>query len=133
MPQLSRLPRNVLLGAALGALLGVALIGVGLLRAGLVLLSGAKVTPPSSQDVKVLTFYVGGFSGAGAIVGTARSLLPKTAALVIGCLLGGVVVVLAIAAGDQGLGALDRTDWIVYPILGMTFGAAAAIGLLRKG
>lgn len=45
----------------------------------------------------------------------------------------GVVVVLAIAAGDQGLGALDRTDWIVYPILGMTFGAAAAIGLLRKG
>ena len=132
MPQLSRLPRNALLGALLGSLLGVAFIGVGLLRAGFVLLSGGKVTPPSAEDVRVLMFYVGGFGATGATVGAARSLLPRTAALVIGCVLGGVIVVLAIAAGDKGLGALDRMDWIVYPILGMTFGAAAAIGLLRK-
>jgi hypothetical protein len=45
----------------------------------------------------------------------------------------GVIVMLAIALGDQGsLGALDAVDWVALPAMGMLLGGAAAYGYTRS-
>jgi hypothetical protein len=133
MPQLTRLGRNAAFGAILGGLVGILLIGVGLLRAVVVLVGGGSLKPPSADDLRVLAFYAGGFAAAGGALGAAKPLLHTRFAIAVGCMVAGVIVVLAIAAGEKGgLASLDRGDWVVLPLLGVVFGAAAAISCLRN-
>jgi hypothetical protein len=78
----------------------------------------------------LLVFYVGGFVTAGALFGLFQPMLRGRVGTTIGCILGGVIVVFAIAIGD-GKG-IHGIDWIAYPAMGIVFGGAAAYGLLEE-
>ena len=133
MPNLSRMPQNAAVGALVGACVGVAFIGVGVLRAGVAVVAGEHFRPLSSSDARLLAFYVIGFAVGGAAYGMVRAVFTKTLGLVMGFMLGGVVVMFAIMVGDEGsFAALDQMDVVFGVIMGIVFGAAAAIGVLRK-
>jgi hypothetical protein len=131
--QRPRALRNLAVGAGLGVATALLFIGVGIIRAVVAVISGARVAPPTSHDARILLFYVGGFAVAGAFLGVLLPYLHAKSLKYLGFAAGGVVVMLAIAAGDQGgLGALDRVDWIALPILGAILGLAAGFGYLRN-
>ena len=131
MPNISSLPRNAAIGAVVGALLGILLIGVGLIRAGITVVSGGHMQPVSAQDKSVLAYYLVGFAIAGAVAGAARSTFSKKVAIVLGCMLGGMIVVFAILVGEEGsIHALTEEELLICPVLGVVFGAAAAAGIL---
>lgn len=120
-------------GAAWGAGAGALLIGIGLIRAFFVVLGGRRIEALAGKDLRVLAFYVGGFAIGGATFGALRPLLRGTVGIYVGCMLVGVIVMLAIALGDQGkLGALDAVDWVALPAMGMLFGGAVAYGYTRS-
>ena len=130
----SSFPRRVALGAALGVAAGTLLVGVGLLRAALFLLGGGRIAAPEAAELRMLAFYVGGFGAGGALIGALRPLLRGTAGAYVGCMLAGVVVMLAIVLGDKGsLEAADPFELMLFSALGATFGAAAAHGFTRSG
>ena len=126
------LARRTALGAALGSGAGVLLVSVGLVRAAALLLGGGRLEPVEARDLRGLAFYVGGFGTGGALFGALRPVLRGRAGVYTGCMLVGVVVMLAIALGDKGsLAALDAVDWVVLPGMGVLFGCAAAYGWTR--
>jgi len=124
---------NALRGTALGALVGIALIGIGVIRALVTLLGGGRFAPFTNADWRLLVFYVGGFAFVGGILGAVRIQERGRTAIVFGAMAAGIVVMFAFVAGDKGgLSGMDRLDWIVLPALGALFGAAAAYGYLRR-
>ena len=129
----SPLGRRIARGATLGAAAGTLLVCVGLIRVVIALLAGGRIGAPGARDLRLLAFYVGGFAVGGAVFGALRPLLRGTAGVYDGCMLVGVIVMLAIALGDKGsLRALDTFDWVVLPALGVLFGGAAAWGYTRS-
>ncbi len=131
--QFPPLLRDVVRGAGYGAALALFFIGIGVLRAVVALISGAHMNPLTPEDARVLVFYVGGFTVAGALLGFLLRRLDAMLLKYLGFMAGGAVVMLAIATGDQGgLRALDRTDWIALPALGGALGLAVGYGFLRN-
>jgi hypothetical protein len=131
--QNASLPRRIALGAAFGTTAGALFVAVGLLRAAASLLGGGRIEGPSAHDLGGIAFYIGGFGTGGALFGALRPLLPGKGGVYAGCMLVGVIVMLAIAVGDKGsLAALDAVDWVVMPAVGMLFGAGAAFGWTRS-
>jgi hypothetical protein len=125
--------RNALKGTLAGAFAGVVLICIGLVRALVVLLSGGRFKPLTSTDLRLLVFYVGGFALVGGLLGAARIHDRGRAIIVLGYVVGGVILMLAIVAGDDGsLSGMHGSDWLWLPALGALFGAAAAYGHLRR-
>lgn len=125
-------PRRVIVGAALGFAAGALLVGVGAIRVAAFILGGGRLEASDAGDLRWIAYYVGSFGLGGALFGALRPLLRGNGGVYAGCMLVGVIVVLAIALSDQGsLGALDATDWVVLPGMGMLFGAAAAFGWTR--
>jgi hypothetical protein len=130
----SSIARRVGLGALLGLGAGILLVGVGIARIAVFLLGGGRLAAIDAGDVRALTFYVGGFGAGGALIGALRPLLHGKGGVYVGCMLAGIVVMLAIAVGDKGsLSALDGVDWVAMPLMGMVFGSAAAYGFTRNG
>jgi hypothetical protein len=129
----SSFARRVGLGALLGIGAGILLVGVGVARIAVFLLSGGRLAELEADDVRILVFYVGGFGAGGALIGALRPLLRGKGGVYVGCMLAGIVVMLAIAIGDKGrLSALDGVDWVAMPLMGMVFGSAAAYGFTRN-
>ena len=125
--------RGALEGAGVGFVFAVCLIGIGLLRALLALVSGRHLAALTGQDARLLAFYVGGFVVAGGLIGAAGPFLPGRVGTYARFVFGGMVVVLAIVIGDQGsLAATDSMDWIFIPVLGTVFGLAAAYGWTKE-
>jgi len=125
------LGRRFLLGAALGVGIGVCLIGLGVLRALIILATGGHLEPLTADDWRVLGSYAAGFSLVGGILTAVRIHERGRGILYLGYMVGGVIVMLAIAIGDQGWKGLALVDWIVLSAIGLLFGAAAAHGHLR--
>ena len=133
MTRLQTHVRSATLGALWGLGGAVLALCVGLIRMLVALVSGAHVSGLSAGDVRELEFYVGGFVAAGVFIGFLWPALPGRVGKIIAFMFGGVILIFAIAVGDQGsFAALDRTDRIAMTLLGMVFGAAAAYGYLRN-
>jgi hypothetical protein len=124
--------RGAVEGAGIGFLSAFACIGIGLVRAAFVLLSGRHLAPLTAQDARLFAFYVGGFVIAGVLIGAAGPFLPGRVGTYARFAFGGMVVTLAIVMGDQGsIAATDTADWIFVLFFGPLFGFAAAYGYLR--
>lgn len=125
--------RQAIRGGGLGLLVGVLLIGVGVARAALLLLTGGQLSAISSDDLRLAVYYVGGFGIAGAVLG---ALLPRlrgnlaTHALFAGA--GMIVMVAIMASGTGGLRAHDRVDWWFLLPLGAAFGLAFGYGWNKR-
>ena len=120
-------------GARLGALVGLAFIGIGLIRGVALLLGGDRPSAPTLADLRMFGFYVGGFALAGGLLGAVRLPERGRTGILLGCMAGGVVVMLAIQAGSEGgLGGMHSADWIALPAIGALLGAAGAFGFLRR-
>lgn len=136
MPVIARFQthaRSAAAGAAVGLAFSILALGVGVVRALFVLASGAHVTGPSSGDIRLLAFYVGGFMAAGVLIGAFWPALRGTASKTLVFMLGGVVMMFFIVVGDEGsVAAIDTADRIFIIVLGIVFGAAAAYGYLRN-
>jgi hypothetical protein len=123
---------RVLAGAGIGALAGLLLIGVGLLRALVHLLGGGRLQALSMSDLRTFVFYVGGFALGGAVFGALRPALRGTRGIYVGCMIAGAIVMLALAVSDVKPGeALGLMYWLVLIIAGAIFGAAVAFGWTR--
>jgi hypothetical protein len=127
------LPRNALLGAAIGAAAGGVLLLIGAGRAVLVLLGGGRLAPLVASEARLMTAYVGAFALGGALMGAARPFLNSRLAVYAMLALAGAVVMNIIAIGDNGLAAHDTVDWVVMSLVGAIFGLAGARGFLGKG
>ena len=124
---------DVARGAGIGLVIGLLFMGVGFLRAVLLLLTGGKLAALSLDDLRFAVFYLGGFGLAGAVVG---GLLPRfrgAVATYVCFAFGGMVVMAAIMAGDKGdLASNDRSDWLALMTLGAVFGLAAGHGWRKR-
>jgi hypothetical protein len=125
--------RNVLAGAGLGAALAGLFLLVGVLRAALAVALGGSFAALTGSDVRILVFYVVGFTLAGAFVGALRPLLHRRAAIYAALSAAGVIVMYTLAIADEGLAGMDRSDWIAMTVMGSLFGSALAWGFLRRG
>ena len=134
MSKLTDHARSAIEGALLGLGFAAVALLVGVIRALVVILGGARVSGGlSSEDRRLLVFYVGGFTAAGFLIGAVWPLLPGKLGRYVAFAFGGIVMVFAIVAGDKGgLAALDRTEAVVKTSLGIIFGLAAAYGYLRQ-
>src|SRR5690242_2438544 len=100
--------RNAAGGAGWGGVLALVCLGVGALRILAALVFGAHVALPTVADLRLLAFYVGGFSVAGALLGVARPLLRTRRTSYVGCACAGALAMIVIGVGDKGsLRALD--------------------------
>ena len=86
----------------------------------------------TAEDIRVLIYYVGGFTIAGALVSALWPRLTTKFSKYIGFSLAGIVVTFAISVGEKGgLKGLDRVDLIASVLLGILFGCAFAYGYER--
>jgi hypothetical protein len=123
---------GALRGALFGGAIGVAFLGIGLLRAALFLLSGRHLDPISSDDLRLATFYVSGFAVAGTLLGGFWQLFRSKAIAYVGFALAGMIVMTAIMASQKGgLRGNDAVDWVVLLSLGAGFGCAFGRGFLK--
>src|SRR4051794_30986138 len=83
---------DAVIGFRYGALLGLGLILIGLLRF-IVVAASHDVVAPKWQELELLTYYVATFAVAGSIAGAALPRIrSKVGACVLGAVLGPVVV-----------------------------------------
>ena len=126
---LKDLARRLGIGALVGAAVAGACLIVGVLRAvTAIILHRYKPAPFTSDDVKVLAYYVGGFTVAGILVSAIWPLLTSRVARYLAFSLAGIVVMVAILAAEGGLLAHGRSDWIIAILLGILFGCAFGWG-----
>lgn len=123
---------GALRGALFGGAIGVAFLGVGILRAALFLLSGHRLAPISADDLRLATFYVGGFALAGTLLGGFWQMFRSKATAYVGFAFAGMIIMTAIMAGEKGgLRGNDAVDWVVLLSLGAGFGCAFGRGFLK--
>jgi hypothetical protein len=130
---LARIARSAGSYALKGALIGLLLVGVGVIRGVVVLATGRHLNPVSRSDLVFAAAYVLAFGLAGAVVGVLRTVWSTVAATVVGFMLGGVVV--SLIAGsflDGSYKPLDTVSALSFSAIGICFGAAVGIGWLRS-
>ena len=115
----------------MGTLVGAFLIGSAFLVSLVVSVFGGHPTPLTSDDWRVLGFYVGGFALAGGSLAAFRIHQRKRGIIYLGYMAAGTIVMFAIAFGDQAGKGLGPFEWGLCLALGVLFGAAAAYGHLH--
>jgi peptidoglycan/LPS O-acetylase OafA/YrhL len=115
-------------GFRYGALLGIGLILIGVLR--FILVSASHdVTAPKRQELELLTYYVATFAVAGSIAG---AVLPrirsKVSVCVLGAVLGPVVVTGLVWSFDHYVFS-SRFEWLAMAVPSAAVGAAIALYL----
>ncbi len=117
----------------MGLVVGLLLIGVGVLRAGLFLLTGGHLAALSADDVRLVVYYLGGFGLAGAVVGPLIPRMRTRVGTYVVFSFAGMIVMAAIMASDNGgLRRQALVDWLWMMPLGAAFGCAFAYGFSRK-
>ena len=128
MPLHSRLLR----GAGTGFVLSLALLAVGLARAGLALLTGSHVsTAGLFPDV---LWFAAGFTGGGALAGLAwpgyDSVWRRRLAFIVGMTVP-MAAIMTIESGPPS--RWGGFDWVVGAGLSIAFGLALSVGHERAG
>jgi hypothetical protein len=124
--------RSLLTGAVAGfrygALLGIGLILIGVLRFILVAASH-DVTAPKWQELELLTYYVATFAVAGSIAGAALPRIrSKVGVCVLGAVLGPILVTGLVWSFDHYVFS-SRFEWLAVAIPSAAVGAAIALYL----
>ena len=136
------LPRNwredVVLGALVGGIAGLILVGLGLAVFGaaatVAALTGVDARAPSWGDFRVLGVYVAGFTIGGGLLGLAAPLLRWFAAKVLAGAVVGAMIMAAIAVTDAGgPAALDRASAIGALVIGAVLGAVGGVAFATGG
>jgi hypothetical protein len=124
---------DVAVYAAFGALLAVAFVGVGAVRAVVAVMFGAGRVRVEPDDLRMLAVYCGGFALAGGLLGLFRPLLRTRAGTYAGYAAAGAIVMVMVSVADDGSvrAAFHGFSWIVMVVVGGFFGGAFARGLLR--
>ena len=128
-----RLAQSILRGMSLGLIVGILLIGVGIVRGAIFMLSGGHLAQVSAADLRAAIYYLAGFSLAGAIAGAVLPSVRTRMASYLTFATGGIVVMLAIAASDKGgLTGQRAIDWLFLIPLGALLGVAFGYGWSRR-
>jgi hypothetical protein len=128
-PLIFLLPLRAVRGCLLGALLGGALLAIGLMRFCAAGGSVAEGPTRSAADTRLALYYVGGSALAGALAEVVQPLVPGRAGAYVRYGLAGVVVVLMVSVGERGsFAALEVRDWVISLLLGAFFGGVFARG-----
>ncbi len=116
-------------GAVAGALVGCALLGIGLLRFYAARGTEEQAGTELRRDLHGFAYYLAGLALAGALINVLQPLFPGKTGTYVRFAIGGALVMLMIAAGDQGgIRALHTFDWIALSLVGAGFGCAMAFG-----
>jgi hypothetical protein len=119
-------------GALIGAAIGAFCILVGVIRGVVYLAKGRHIAPLSTDDIRLLVFYVVGFIAAGILISAIWPLLRGGFAQYFGFCLAGIVVMIGVLAGDKGgLASHETGDWIIAVFVGLFMGGAFAYGFRR--
>jgi hypothetical protein len=119
-------------GAFYGSVVGLALLAIGLVRALVAVVFGHTLESLTAADLRPGLFYLGGFAVAGATLGLAVPLFRYTLGVYLGGCFAGMIVMLAIALGDDPAAiSTGRLDWFPIIGLGAFFGCALAFGATR--
>ena len=112
-------------GGGIGLIVGALLVSVGMARAAFFALRGGHLSDISSDDLRFVIYYVGGFGLAGAVLGVMLPRYPGAVATRVLFAVAGMIVTTAIAASDTGgLRAHDHIEWLFLLPLGAIFGLA---------
>jgi hypothetical protein len=104
----------------------------GCIRGVVYVAKGRHIAPLSTDDVRVLAFYVIGFIIAGLLISAIWPVLKGGLARYFGFSLAGVVVMIAVLAGDKGgFAAHEIGDWIIAVFVGVFMGCAFTYGFRR--
>lgn len=119
---------DAVLGFRYGALLGLGLILIGVLRF-IVVSATHDVTTPNWQELELLTYYVATFAVAGSVAGAALPRIrSKVGVCLLGAVLGPIVVTGLVWAFDRYL--FDSPfEWIAMAVPSGAVGAAIALYL----
>ena len=120
--------KNAILGAFGGFAAALILISLGLVKFLILRHRGAPLKDVSSEDVRVLVFYIGAFVLAGAFVGALRPVLisrRKTYGVFAGA---GAIAMNSLALSD-GIARMDLFSVLLFSVLGALLGLAAAFGV----
>jgi hypothetical protein len=124
--------KRIAWGAVVGGAIGTFCILVGVIRGVVYVAKGRHIAPLSPDDVRVLAFYVIGFIIAGILISAIWPLLKGGLAQYFGFSLAGVVVMIAVLAGDKGGFATHEIgDWIIAVFVGVFMGCAFTYGFRR--
>lgn len=117
---------DAIVGFRYGALLGLGLILIGVLRFVMVALS-SDVSAPKWQEAQLLTYYVATFAVAGSIAGAALPhIRSKVGVCLLGAVLGPVVVTGLVWSFDHYVFS-SRFEWLAMAIPSAAVGAAIAL------
>jgi hypothetical protein len=121
--------RSALAGVGGGVALALVFLSFGIIRA---LFSGRAMSL-SPQDVRMVSYYIGGFGLAGGIVGIFHPYFRTRAGSYWIFSLAGVIVGLMIGVAKEGrLTALTPFDVVLSATLGPLYGCAFAYGMRRN-
>jgi hypothetical protein len=119
---------DAIVGFRYGALVGLGLILVGVLRF-VVVAASSDVSAPKWQEVELLTYYVATFAVAGSIAGAALPhIRSKVGVCLLGAVLGPVVVTGLVWSFDYYVFS-SRFEWLAMAIPSGAVGAAIALYL----
>jgi hypothetical protein len=113
---------NVAHGLLRGLLVGLALIGLGLLRAVLVIVAGHSVVGPTVSDARPLAFYVAGFSLAGGVAGAFRLFVHHAFWRYVVFSVAGLIAVATIVAGGDAQMQWDGLTFMLLTPIGIILG-----------
>jgi len=122
--------RRIVRGSLAGGTIGALFLGIGLLRAAFVLVSGGRVTFDGIWPEGLV--YVAGFVVGGAVVGLCWPVRQNAVGRVGIWILGMAIVILAIVRMEAGpVSSWKFEDVLIGGILAVFFGVAAAVGFER--
>jgi len=124
--------KRIAWGAATGGGVGAFCMLVGVIRGLVFRARGGHIAPLSPDEIRLLAFYVIGFIAAGILISAIWPLLSGGLAQYFGFSLAGVVVMIAVLAGDKGgLTAHDTAHWVIAVSVGVFMGCAFTYGFRR--
>jgi hypothetical protein len=120
--------KSVILGAFGGFVAALILISLGMVKFLILRHRGAPLRDLSSEDVRVLLFYVGALILAGAFVGAFRPILSSRRKMY-GAFAGAGAIVMNSLALSDGIASMDLFSVVLFSVLGAIVGLATAFAV----
>jgi hypothetical protein len=101
------------------------MIGVGVLRAGALLIAGKSMAALSGSDARFMGMYVAAFAVGGAGIGLLHR-LPIPGMRYIAYAFGGIVAMFGVMLATQVETRHDLAEWVVFGCVGLVVGLGLA-------